>query len=342
MTQSLTVGQIAEVIGGDVVGNADAAIGGFAPFDVAGPEELTFAVDDKRLSAIGQSKAGAVIVPADADLDATVTLIRVPQVELAIAQLLNQFAPPADLPAAGLAASAVIAPSATVAADARVGENVVIGDGASVGSGTALCANVVVGRDAQIGEDCMIAAGATIEARTVIGDRVRIGPNSVVGYEGFGYIPDPAGHQRIQHIGNVVIEDDVDLGSCVCIDRAKFGSTRIGRGAKIDNLVQIAHNVQIGEGCLIAGQVGIAGSAKLGRFCVLGGSAGIRDNITLGDGVTVAAYSAVAQDVPDGETVAGTPARNAGQMLRIVTTQAKLPEIAKRLKALEAKVNTLG
>jgi UDP-3-O-[3-hydroxymyristoyl] glucosamine N-acyltransferase len=342
MTQSLTVGQIAELIGGDVVGNADAPIGGFAPFEVAQPGQLTFAVDDKRLAAIGQSQAGAVIVPADAELEATVNLIRVPQVELAIAQLLNQFAPPADLPAAGVAASAAIAATATVAPDARIGENVVIGDGASIGSGTALCANVVVGRDATIGEDCVLDVGAVIEARSLLGDRVRVGPNTVIGYEGFGYIPDPDGHHRIEHIGNVVIEDDVDLGASVCIDRAKFGSTRIGRGTKIDNLVQIAHNVQIGGGCLIAGQVGIAGSAKLGQFCVLGGSAGIRDNTTLGDGVTVAAYSAVANDVPDGETVAGTPARNAGQMLRIVTTQMKLPEMAKRLKALEAKVNKLG
>jgi len=342
MTQALTVGQIAELLGGEVVGDADAPISGFAPFDVAGPGELTFAADDKRLAVIGESQAGAVIVPADGDIEATVPLIRVGQVDLAIAQLLNHFAPPADLPAPGVAPSAVIAPTATVAADAAIGEHVVIGDGATIGSGTALCANVVIGRDAQVGEACMLAAGVTVETRSVIGDRVRIGANSVIGYEGFGYIPDPAGHQRIEHIGNVVIEDDVDLGACVCIDRAKFGSTRIGRGTKIDNLVQIAHNVQIGEGCLIAGQVGIAGSAKLGRFCVLGGSTGIRDNITLGDGVTVAAYSAVAQDVADGETVAGTPARNAGKMLRIVTTQAKLPELAKRLKALEAKVNKLG
>ena len=342
MTPSFSVGQIAECIGGDVVGNADASIVGFAPFDAAGPEHLTFAADEKRLKLIGQSQAGAVIVPADADIEAAVTLIRVPQIDLAIAQLLGRFAPPADLPAAGRAPSAMIDPTATVADDAAVGANVMIGAGASVGPRTILCANVIVGSDVQIGADGALATGAVIEARTVLGDRVRVGPNSVIGCEGFGYIPSQSGHQRIEHIGNVVIEDDVDLGASVCVDRAKFGSTRIGRGTKVDNLVQIAHNVQIGEGCLLAAQVGIAGSSKLGRFCVLGGSAGVRDNVTLGDGVTVAAFTAVAHNVADGGAVAGVPAREGGKMLRILAAQAKLPEMVKRLKTLEAKVNKLG
>ncbi|MGB2822949.1 MAG: UDP-3-O-(3-hydroxymyristoyl)glucosamine N-acyltransferase, partial [Phycisphaerae bacterium] len=181
-----------------------------------------------------------------------------------------------------------------------------------------------------------------VRAASRIGSRVRIGPNSVIGYDGFGYRTIDGVHHRIPHIGNVVIEDDVEIGACTCVDRAKFGSTRIGAGAKIDNLVMVAHNCQIGPGSILVGQAGIAGSVRLGRYVVLGGHSGLRDNITVGDGAQVAAYSGVSGDVPAGGKVAGTPARPAKEALRIFQCWPRLPELLKRVKKLESRIEALG
>jgi UDP-3-O-[3-hydroxymyristoyl] glucosamine N-acyltransferase len=164
----------------------------------------------------------------------------------------------------------------------------------------------------------------------------------VIGYEGFGYYQADGVHHRIEHIGNVVIEDDVDLGACTCVDRAKFGSTRVGRGSKIDNLVQIAHNARIGEGCILVGQSAVAGSARLGRYVVLGGTSGIRDNVSIGDGTQVASRSSVANDVDAGQVVGGTPARPMAEMRRVFPAMMKLPDLLKRVKALEKKMDELG
>ncbi|MHC4985681.1 MAG: UDP-3-O-(3-hydroxymyristoyl)glucosamine N-acyltransferase [Planctomycetota bacterium] len=321
-------------------GDANATIEGFASFDEATPGDLTFAIDDKRLGRIGECQAAAIIVPADAEVDTSTTLIRIQQIEAAIAELLARFAPPEDLPPAGVHASAVIDSSANVAPDAAIGPHVVVGADSTVGAGSVLAANVVVGRGVTIGAECVVLPGAFIASECEIGDRVRIGPNSTVGQDGFGYVTIDGVHRRIEHIGNVIIEDDAELGACTCVDRAKFGSTRIGRGAKIDNLVQIAHNVQVGAGSLIASQVGVAGSTKLGQYVVLGGHTGVRDNITIGDGVQVAAYAAVANHVEAGEKMGGIPARPAGLFRRIKAGEAKLPELVKRVKALEKKLES--
>ncbi len=340
-TETFTVSQVADWVGGDVCGDGDRVLSGLAPFDAAGPTDLTFALDEKRLDAVADSQAGAVIVPADADLDVSVSLIRVEKVDHAIAALLAQFAPPPDLPE-GVHPSAVIDPTATIGEEVAMGPNVVIGAGATIGPRTRICANVVIGKDVRIGEDAILFAGAVIETRCELGSRVRVGPNAVVGSEGFGYIQVDGVHQRVEHIGNAVLEDDVDLGACTCIDRAKFGSTRVARGSKLDNLIQIAHNVQVGPGSLLAAQVGIAGSTKLGSYVVIGGNAGLKDNITIGDGVQVAAFAAVANHVGPGLIVGGIPARPAGVFHRIVVAEAKLPQLIKRVKALEAKVKELG
>ena len=339
-TETPTAGQIADWISGQVVGDAGVTIEGFASFDEAAPGDLTFAIDEKRLERIGDCQAAAIIVPADAEVTASATLIRIEQIDVAIAELLARFAPPEDLPPVGVHATAVIDPSAEVASDVAIGPHVVVGAGSTIGAGSVLAANVVVGRNVTLGANCILFPGVVVASECEVGDRVRIGPNSTVGQDGFGYVTVDGAHRRLEHIGNVIIEDDVDLGACTCIDRAKFGSTRIGRGAKIDNLVQIAHNVQVGAGSLIASQVGVAGSTKLGQYVVLGGHTGVRDNITVGDGVQVAAYAAVANHVEAGEKMGGIPARPAGIFRRIKAGEAKLPELIKRVKALEAKLKS--
>jgi UDP-3-O-[3-hydroxymyristoyl] glucosamine N-acyltransferase len=174
-----------------------------------------------------------------------------------------------------------------------------------------------------------------------IGRGVRIGPNSVIGHDGFGYHFAGGVHHKVPHVGTVIIEDDVELGACACVDRAKFGVTRVGAGTKIDNLVQIAHNVQVGKGCLLAALAGVAGSAELGDFVVMGGHAGVRDNVTLGAGVQASAFAAVAGDVPAGDTVAGIPARTWKEEGRIVAASAKLPELIKRIRDLEERISRL-
>ena len=173
-----------------------------------------------------------------------------------------------------------------------------------------------------------------------IRNRVRIGPNCVIGHDGFGYAFSEGVHHKVPHAGNVVIEDDVELGACTCVDRAKWGSTVIGRGSKLDNLIQVAHNVQLGKGVVIAGCTGIAGSTRIGDFVVIGGGASIRDNISIGDGTRVGACAAVSGSWGPGETILGIPARDAGKAAREILAINKLPELIKRVRALEKKVRS--
>ena len=338
----LTAGRIAELLGGTVEGSPSVAIKSIAAIDLAGPDDVTFAGDDRRVAQLANSRAGAAIVAASARTqDAPMPLIRVQDVNVAVAKLLERMSRQEDLPPVGVDPGATIADNAQLGPEVRIGPGVVVGPGAKIGPGSALLANVSVGSDVEIGRDAVICEGVAIRRGCRIGHRVRIGPNSVVGYDGFGYYFADGTHHKIPHIGNVVIEDDVEIGACSCIDRAKFGSTRIAAGAKIDNLVQIAHNVQVGRGCILASLSGVAGSSSLGQFVVLGGHVGIRDNIKLGNGVTCAAYTAVAEDVPDGLTMFGIPAIPARDKFREISLVRKLPELVKRVGELEKRLEAL-
>jgi len=335
--EAMTVRAVAELVGGDVEGDGSVRVESIASLDEASGEQLTFAVDARRAAKLGDSGAAAAIVPRSVDVTGP-ALIRVDNVQAAVATLLEHVCPPEALPPTGVDASAVVADDAEIAPDAAIGPGVVVGARACVAGGAVLCANVTVGEDVRIGESSVLFEGVVVKPRCEIGRRVRIGPNSVIGHDGFGYYTVDGVHHRIPHAGNVIIDDDVDLGACCCVDRGKFGATRIGAGAKIDNLTQIAHNVQVGRGCLFAGQVGVAGSATLGDYVVLGGGAGVRDGVTVGDGVRCAAHSAIAWDVPPGETVVGTPAENARKMLRVLKARMQLPDLLKRVKKLEARL----
>jgi len=338
--EPLTVQKIAQLVGGTVEGDDSVQVEAIASVASAGPGELTFAADEKHATRLTGSSAGAAIVGAS-PASAPMPLIRVQNVQAAVAKLLDHLATEPDFPLVGVDSSAVISPDAQVAPDAAVGPGVVVGRRVRIGAGAVLCANVVVGADVVIGSQSILSEGVVIRADCKLGDRVRIGSNSVIGFDGFGYYTADGVHHRISHIGDVVIEDDVEIGACSCVDRAKFGSTRIGAGTKIDNLVQIGHNVQIGKGCILSGQAGIAGSARLGEYVVIGGNAGIRDNITLGNGVQCSAFAAVASDVPDGQVVAGVPAGPAKQQYRIFKAVEKLPELLKRVRTLEARLQAL-
>lgn len=338
----LTTVEVADIVGGRLEGDGAVELTGLAAVADAAPGLLTFAGDEKNLARLREAPAGAAIVPEGAAIETAMVLIRVENVQIAVARLLGAMAPGEDIPAPG------IHPTAVVDADAEIGEHVAVGPHATVetavaiGRGTVLCHGVYVGRGTTIGADCVLAPGAVVRRGCRIGARVRIGPNSVVGHDGFGYVFDGERHRKVPHAGTVVIEDDCELGACCCVDRAKWGATVIGAGAKLDNLVQVAHNVKVGPGALLAALAGVAGSAELGRYVVLGGHVGIRDNITVGDGTRIGACSCLAAAAGPGETLFGIPAKDARTKMRELSALGKLPALLKRVKRLEKALDAGG
>ena len=336
----LTVQQIAQVVGGRVEGDGGVMIHALAAMDAAAASDLTFAADERRAGQLAKSLAGAALV-AKEPASAPMPLVRVSNVQEALAKLLGHLMGDEDLPLRGRHPSATVAPDAKVGRDVAIGPNVVVGSQSVIGDRCVLCANVVVAARSRVGDDSVLFEGVVVRPDSVIGRRVRIGPNTVIGWDGFGYYFKDGVHHKVPHAGNVVIEDDVEIGACSCVDKAKFGSTLVGAGSKIDNLVQVAHNVRMGRGCILVGQCGLAGSVKLGNYVVIGGSAGIRDNITLGDGVQCAAFAAIAQDVEPGQIVAGAPAGPVREQLRIFQSLPKLPDLLKKVRELEMRLSAL-
>ena len=331
-----TTEEIAKLIGGQVVGDAGAVLKHFATIENAQAGDLTFAENDEFFARAEQSAATAII--ADKRFSSSKkTLIQVGNARVAFAKALALFFPEPKFPA-GVHATAVVAATAKIDPSAHVGPHCVVGERVSIGARSVLQAGTFVGDDSKLGEDVNLFPNVTIYARGKIGNRVRIHANSVIGSDGYGYVQDGPVHLKVPQIGNVVIGDDVEIGAGVAIDRGALGSTSIGKGTKIDNLVHIAHNVQVGEGCLLCGQVGIAGSSKLGNYVVLAGQVGISGHLKIGNQVVVAAKGGVMHDVPDGEQWMWIPARPAKEARRQIVSIARLPEMLKRIAELEKKL----
>jgi UDP-3-O-[3-hydroxymyristoyl] glucosamine N-acyltransferase len=338
--KSLTVRQVADLLGARMEGDGSANVVGVASLEEATASQVAFVTEARHAKRLTGCLAAAAIV-GDFAVQTNMPLLRVTDVRAALVTLLNFFSPGEDLPPAGIHPSATIAPDAKLGAGAAVGPGVHIGARAVIGRDCVLCANVSVGADVVIGDNTVLFEGVVVRWGCRLGNRVRIGPNSVIGYDGFGYHFSEGKHHRVPHIGQVVIEDEVEMGACACVDRAKFGVTRIGAGTKIDNLVQIAHNVQVGQHCLMAAHVAIGGSVKLGDYVVLGGGASLRDNIELGKGVRCSALAGVGSDIPAGQVVAGTPAGPARDMLRQWQAATELPELLKRVRELEKRLHAI-
>ncbi|MBU6400662.1 MAG: UDP-3-O-(3-hydroxymyristoyl)glucosamine N-acyltransferase [Verrucomicrobia bacterium] len=324
-----TVGDIATLLQGQVAGDPAAVLTGFAPATSAKAGDLTFAENDAYFARAEQSEAAAVLV--DGPFTSTrKSLIRVANVRLAYAKVLPVFFPEPPFPP-GRHPTAIVAESAQIDPSAHIGPYCVIGAQARLGARTVLQGGDFIGDGCQLGEDVRLFPQVTLYPRVQIGHRVRIHSGTVVGSDGFGYVPDQGQHRKVLQLGQVIIQDDVEIGANVAIDRGALGPTVIGRGTKIDNLVQIAHNVLLGEHCLIVAQVGIAGSTKLGNHVTLAGQVGIAGHLKLGNHVTVAAQSGVMNSIPDGEKWFGAPAQPDRRMKRQLIALQQLPDIIRRL-----------
>ena len=332
---SFTTEQIAKLIGGQVVGDANAVLNNFTTIENAQPGDLTFAENEEFFSRAEQSAATAII--ADKRFSsARKTLIQVPNARVGFARAMELFFPEKKLPA-GIHPTAVVAATAEIDAGVHIGPHCVIGERVKIGARSVLQAGNYVGDGSKLGEDVNLFPNVTVYPRGEIGHRVRIHANSVIGSDGFGYVQDGPIHRKVPQIGNVVIGDDVEIGAGVTIDRGALGSTVIGKGTKIDNLVQIAHNVQIGEGCLLVAQVGIAGSSRLGNYVVLAGQVGIAGHLKIGNQVIVGAKSGVMHDIPDGQKWLWMPAQPDRDVKRQIVALQQLPELIKRVAKLERK-----
>ena len=330
---TFTTAEIAKHLQGEVLGDATATLSGFAPAASAKPGDLTFAENEDYFAHAEQSAATAII--ADKRFaSAKKILIRVPDARIAFAKAVALFFPERTF-TAGIHPTAVIAASAKVDGSAHIGPHCVVGERVRIGARSVLQAGNCVGDDCQLGDDVNLFPNVTLYPRTEIGQRVRIHAGTVVGSDGFGYVQDGGVHRKVPQIGNVIIGDDVEIGANVTIDRGALGATVIGKGTKIDNLVQIAHNVEIGEGSVIVGQAGIAGSSKLGCYVVLAGQVGIAGHLKIGDRVTVAAQSGVMHNIPAGEKWFGYPAQPDKDFKRQMIAIHRLPELLKRVAELE-------
>jgi len=332
----ITAAELAQHLQGNVVGDSTTQLMGFAPADQAKPGDVTFAENEAYFTTAAQSAASAIIVAGDFEAPGK-AVIKVQNARVAFAKALALFFPEPTFPA-GVHPTAIVAPDAQVDATAHIGPHCVVGAGSKIGPRAALIAGVVVASGCQIGEDCLLFPNVTLYARSQLGNRVRVHAGTVIGSDGFGYVLDAGSHRKVPQVGNVIIGDDVELGANVTIDRGALGPTVIGKGAKIDNLVQIAHNVKIGEHCIVVAQAGIAGSTQLGKYTVLGGQVGLAGHLKLGNQVTVAAQSGVMHDIPDGEKWFGTPAQPDKLTKRQFLALQRLPELLKRVAELERQL----
>ena len=332
---SLTAQAVADLVGGRLLGDGGVPIRMVRPLDRAGPEALSFAVSSRYASELGSSRAGAVLVPEELAGNPTgpSTRIVVPDPYKALVQVIGALFP-AESPASGVDPTARVGSGAVLGADVSVGPFATLGRNVRVGARSRLGPHVSLGDGVTMGEDCIIGPRAVCYSGSRIGNRVVLKAGAVIGGDGFGYLWDGRGHARIPHVGGCILEDDVEIGSNTCVDRGSIDDTSIGQGTKLDNLVQIGHNVQIGQRCLIMAGVGIAGSTRIGNDVILAGHVGVTDHLLIGDRARIAAASAVFGDVAAGASVGGHPARAHRQFLRAQAVMYRLAPIVDELERL--------
>ena len=341
MAFALTLIELARLVDGDIVrGGLDGTLTGMAALDVAGLQDISFLGNDKYRSQFLTSQAGAVIVPrGESGGPQAMGLVAVDNPSLAFSEVIRYFSATAALLTPGIHPRAVIDPSAVLdPLTVRVHAGAVVMAGARLGDGCEIGPNCVIGEYAVLGRNCRIMANVTVRERCVLGERVILQPGCVIGSDGFGYQYHDGRHLKVDQVGTVEIGDDVEIGANTTIDRARFGKTLIGEGTKIDNLVQIAHNVVIGKHCLVVSLTGISGSTQLGNHVTVAGQVGIVGHVTIGDNTILTARTGVNSDVAGGQTYGGKPAIPMREQLKLEVLVRRLPKLVERVKALEAAV----
>ncbi len=337
---TFTLGELAAQVGGTVIGDPDRRIEAIRTLEDAGAEHLSFYHNRRYLASARESAAGALLVADPAPFPGRDLLVCADPYA-ALGRLLEVMHPQAR-PAGGVHASAAVAASARIGAGASVAAHAVVGERVVVGDGSVIGAGCVLGDDVEIGAGTVLHPHVVIEPRCRVGARCILHAGVVIGSDGFGFATVRGVHHKVPQVGIAVIEDDVELGANVCVDRAALGETRVGRGTKVDNLVQIAHNVRVGEHSLLVAQSGISGSTRLGHHVVMAGQSGAVGHITIGDGVIVTAKTGVTEDTPAGAMVSGFPGRPHKQWLRATANLFTLEELRRRVKQLEEAVRRLG
>lgn len=336
---SHTTQSIADLVDGKLAGPGDLPITGVEQVQFAQTGQITFIGEERYAERWPKSAASAALVTRGIEVSPEPgrALIFVDNADLAMAKVLDLFAPPPLLPPAGVHPTAVIDPAASVGRNVRIGPCCVVGAGAVLGDGCVLHGHVSVLAEARVGRDCTLWPGVVIRERCILGDRCILHPNAVIGADGFGYRPGQTprgpGLVKIPQIGIVRIGDDVEIGAAACVDRAKFSATFIDDGAKIDNLVQIGHNCRIGKNVVIAGCTAVAGSVTIGDGTQIGGMVAIKDHLKIGRGVSLAGGAQLMHDIPDGETWAGAPAMPMKKAARQAIALQRLPDLVKAFKS---------
>jgi len=340
VTRTYSLTALAERLGAEVVGNGERLIEGIRPLDQAGPEHLSFLHNAKYVEQAAASPAGAILVQSTDQLPDRDLLV-CDQPYLAVARALEIFHP-RPKPATGVHPSAVVAEDLSLGAGASVGPQVAIGRGVTIGENTVIGAGCVLCDGVRIGDDALLHPRVVVEDGCRVGHRCIVQAGAVIGSDGYGFATVDGIHHKVPQVGIVVLEDDVEIQANTTIDRATMGETRIGRGTKVDNLVQVAHNVQVGEHCLLVSQSGISGSTKIGKHSVFAGQAGAAGHLDIGERVVVTARAAAMKSVPAGTVLAGFPGRPQGEWMRtqaavqrLTVMRKKLAELERRLAAME-------
>ncbi len=338
-----TVKQLAEKIGAEFSGDGDAVIRSAAPIESAGPEQITFLSNPVYKKYLATTKASAVVLAPGMAVEGPAAILA-ENPYLAFSRIIDLIYPPAYADVWGVHPTAVVADSAVLPDKISIGPHAVIEDGVTIGEDTVIGAGTFIGTRTRIGSRCRIAPNVSIMHDCRLGDNIIIHAGTVIGSDGFGFAPaEPGGEfKKIRQVGWVEIGDNVELGANVTVDRGAIGPTVIERGVKIDNLVMIAHNVRIGENSIIVAQVGISGSTKLGKSVILAGQVGLVGHIQIGDGAVVGAQSGVSKSLEGGRTYFGYPARPIGETKRLEAALKQLPDLLKRVKAIEAQLEDDG
>jgi len=338
VAQRITAGDIARLVEGNLEGDASVAISGLAGLSDAGPGDVTFLANPRYETQVAGTRASVVIVGHDWQGKAPCAVVRVKDPDFAFAKLATTFAPPSTRPEPGVHRLACVAKGVQLGADVSIGPFCVIEQDSRVGDRTVLYAGCYIGRGASVGADCVFYPHVSLREGVHVGNRVVIHNGSVIGSDGFGYAKRGEAWVKIPQIGTVEVGDDVEIGANTTIDRARFGKTVIGNDVKLDNLVQVAHNVRIGDHTAMAAQVGIAGSAVIGKNVQLGGQAGVAGHLTVGDNSVVGGQGGVTKDVAPGTFVSGYPAMPHDKALEIHAHMMRIPKLKERVAELERRI----